>query len=326
MSRPTTRPLVSVVTPVLDRVSTISACIASVANQTHAPIEHIVVDGGSSDGTLQVLERHVAPGFRWMSEPDDGMYDAINKGLRLAQGEIVSYLNSDDLYLPWSIEVAVSGLQGGADLVYGDLAVLHRDRETSGLFIQFYRDFDLRYYTHVATIGQPTVFWRRSLVEEIGPFDSTFRLVGDCEYWLRAAVAGAKIAHLDEILAVQVEHSTTLRAAQPDRLKQEFRRLRADYSAFSDAPTWPRVQRLKKSIAWRRRQLQFRRAIGQNDPGRWPRFVRFLQTRRIAIDDRAFLMFMLPAGLRRSRSPWGDPRELERRLMEEIGIDEDQIA
>jgi len=313
-----------VITPVLDRASTIGACLASVANQTYGSIEHIVVDGGSSDGTAEILGDHRSSGFRWMSEPDDGMYDALNKGLGLARGEIVCYLNSDDLYLPWCVEEAVEGLRRGADLVYGDLVVLNRLQGRPRLYFQFYPRFDLRYYTHIAVIGQPAVFWRRSLTDRIGTFDTTYRLIGDCEYWLRAAVANARIVHLDELLAVQVEHATTLRAANPDQLKREFIRLRAHYSTYAVPPRLPRLQRLKKSLIWRGRQLQFRREMGRGDPGRWPQFVRFLRARGIAIDDLAFFMFMLPATLRGSRSPWENPSQLLEGLMEVMGIDEGQ--
>ena len=101
------------------------------------------------------------------------MYDAINKGISLAHGDVLAYLNSDDFYLPWSVDVAVRALQSGVDLVYGDLGIMSADANgRPDMFsIQFYPDFDLRYYTFVGVLGQPTVFWRRSLTEKIGLFD-----------------------------------------------------------------------------------------------------------------------------------------------------------
>jgi hypothetical protein len=315
-------PLLSVVTPVLDRVSTIRECLASVARQTYPWVEHIVVDGGSTDGTTRALEEHVAErAFRWISEPDGGMYDALNKGLRMARGRFVSYLNSDDLYFPWSAEVAVDRLRAGADLVYGDLAILQRTEAPVAFYMQFYPEFDLRHYTHVATIGQPTVFWTRALTERIGPFDTTYRLIGDCEYWLRAATANARIEHVEEIQALQIDHGETLRTTQRDRLREEFERLRSHYGAVVAPPASPRFERAKKSVAWRRRQLEFRIAVRRRRPDRWPRFASFLRRRGIEIDDVGVLASMLPLRVRPSRSPWGDLRRLERRLMQEIGFD-----
>src|SRR5690349_9655830 len=102
-------PLVSIVTPSLNRVDLIESTLRSVRSQSYPNVEHIVVDGGSTDGTLEVLRRYEGTyGLRWMSEPDQGMYDAINKGLAMARGEILAYLNTDDLYLPWTIDTVVS--------------------------------------------------------------------------------------------------------------------------------------------------------------------------------------------------------------------------
>ena len=100
-----TGPLVSIITPTLNQGRTIGATLESVRRQTYSRIEHIVIDGGSSDSTSDILAAaHQASGLIWRSEPDRGMYDAVNKGLRLATGEIVGYLNSDDLLLPWAVE------------------------------------------------------------------------------------------------------------------------------------------------------------------------------------------------------------------------------
>ena len=104
--------LVSIVTPTLDRVDLLRHTIESVKRQTHANLEHIIVDGGSTDGTLELLTRYEGSyPMRWVSEPDDGMYQAINKGLRSASGDILAYLNSDDLYFPWTVDTVVEALR-----------------------------------------------------------------------------------------------------------------------------------------------------------------------------------------------------------------------
>ena len=102
------RPLVSIVTPTLNQAEYLGRTLGSVRRQTYPRIEHFVVDGGSTDATLHVLRAaESSAGMRWVSEPDDGMYDAINKGISRTTGEIVGYLNSDDLYFPWAVEAAV---------------------------------------------------------------------------------------------------------------------------------------------------------------------------------------------------------------------------
>src|SRR5439155_16954172 len=143
----------------------------------------------------------------------------------MARGEILAYLNSDDLYLPWTIEVAVQALRRGSDLVYGDLAIYVLGKRRRRFFIQFYFPFDKKHYTFTSALGQPTVFWTRALTDRLGPFDTSYKLIGDCEFWLRAAKSGLRLRHIDEILAVQVEHGETLRQQHPHLLEQEWARL-----------------------------------------------------------------------------------------------------
>ena len=243
-------PLVSIITPVLNRIETIEASLASVSNQTYRPIEHIVVDGGSTDGTLEFVRKYRSPHpFHWISEPDNGMYEAINKGLSLARGEVLAYLNSDDS-IPMVGRCCRSRAAARVRLVYGDLGILTEEANgAAGAFaIQFYPEFDLRHYSFVSTLGQPTVFWRRSLTERIGPFDTRYRLLGDCEYWLRAAINGAKPRHIPEVLAVQVEHGSTLRATQAPTLRKEFDILRRAMRAVIDPPASLEWERLKRSV------------------------------------------------------------------------------
>lgn len=306
------RPLVSIITPVLNRVGTIEACLASVSRQTYRPIEHIVVDGGSMDGTLELLEGHRPPhAFHHVSEPDSGMYDAINKGISLAHGDVLAYLNSDDLYLPWSVDVAVRALAPGRELIYGDLGVLRAGADGGpGTFrIQFYPDFNLKYYSFVAVLGQPTVFWRCSLTERIGLFDIEYRLIGDCEYWLRAALDGAKLVHIPELLAVQVEHETTLRATQATRLREEFETLRRAMTRVIDPPSHPMWERLRKSMAWRARQIEFFYAMKSRTPHKWHHFVKTLHAQDVDLRMRD-LRLLAPARWRGDASLFGDALHL----------------
>lgn len=285
--------LVSIVTPVLNRATTIEACLRSVSEQTHPNIEHIVIDGGSTDGTLDVIGSFQgAHTIEVTSGPDTGMYNAINKGMAMAHGDVLCYLNSDDVYLPYSVEAALEGLRR-AELVYGDLGVLHVDGRAA-FYPQFYRDFDLRFYTWWHTLAQPTVFWRREVWDRLGGFDESYRLIGDCEYWLRAAVSGMEMEHLDEILAIQVEHPGTLRATAPQKLKEEFARMRSQYSEAAGEPGSALVERVRRSSRWRIYQARFIASASKADPARWPRFLRYLKERDIDVRRSGLLWYLLP--------------------------------
>ena len=309
---PTVPPLVSVVTPVLNRRDTLELCLDSVATQRHPAVEHIVVDGGSTDGTVELLEERARRGeLRYVSGPDDGMYDAINTGMRMATGQVLAYLNSDDAWFPWTLEVAVAALRH-ADLVYGDLLRIDRHPgQESSLILQFYRDFDLRHYTHAETLAQPTVIWRREVVDRIGLFDDSYRLLGDCEYWLRAAVAGMRLTHVDEVLAVQIDHEGTLRVTQEPRMREEFQRLRDAYRPVAGPPRDPRRDHAERSLRWRWNQVRLRLEMARSTPRHWPEFIAFLREYGVEANPRGLLLYQLPERLRPPNLAWLDPGRFE---------------
>jgi glycosyltransferase involved in cell wall biosynthesis len=220
------RPLVSIVTPSLDQAGTIAQTLQSVREQTYPSIEHIVVDGGSTDGTLDIL-REAGSAIRWSSEPDSGMYAAINKGLSRANGEILAYLNTDDSYFPWTVETAVAALEAHPDagFVFGDLLVLWAD---GSLQLDFHSPFRLAYLRRHAFLAQPTVFFRREVWRQAGPFDESLQLLGDCEYWMRIAerFPGRKV---NEVLALQREHPAAKRYTHRELLARELAEIRARY-------------------------------------------------------------------------------------------------
>lgn len=224
----TLRPLVSVVTPSLNQAQYIVDTILSVRSQSYENIEHIVVDGGSTDGTVEILAGlEGSSAFRWTSEPDRGMYDAINKGLGLAKGEILAYLNSDDLYPPWAVERIVDffAKHPEADLVYGDYIRLD---EAGGQMLLLQPPYNALYIRRSGFIPQPTTFWRRAVWEAIGGFDSTLHFVGDCDFWIRAGRQFG-IAKLDEVLAYDRIQPVAKRSLSDGALRTELDHVRARY-------------------------------------------------------------------------------------------------
>ena len=153
-----TNPLVSIVTPSYNKGSFVEETILSIKNQTYPHIEHIVMDGGSTDGTLDIMRKY-SDSITWISEPDKGQSDAINKGWRMAKGEILAYLNADDTYMPWAVETAMKFLEQNPDLdmVYGDCNIINEQ----GTVIDRYpsTEFDLiKLASSQNMIPQPTVF------------------------------------------------------------------------------------------------------------------------------------------------------------------------
>jgi hypothetical protein len=186
-------PLVSVVIPCLNRANYLISTIESVLKQDYRRIECIVVDGGSNDGTVEILRRY-GNRIKWVSERDRGHSDAINKGWRMSGGEILSWLNADDLYVvPHAIGKAVAYLQKNAyvDVIYGNYSEISEDGEVIRSVIKP-RNWDLAFavkYCHY-TVPQAASFMRRSILEKVGWLDVEFGNGKDHELWLRIGMAG----------------------------------------------------------------------------------------------------------------------------------------
>ena len=222
-------PLVSIVTPTLNQGRFIEQTIRSISGQTYDRFEHIVVDGGSTDETLDILRGFEGSyPLRWTSGPDRGMYDAINKGFAMARGEIVAYLNSDDLYFPWTLDLVVRALASTpeADFVFGDF--LQINDVTGRRRLMWQMPFDLDYIQRTGFLAQPAVFWRRRAHEELGGFDTSLRYVADCDFWMRAGSAH-KFVKVNDVLAIDREHGDSLRQTGAKALDEELMRVRSRY-------------------------------------------------------------------------------------------------
>jgi len=179
-------PLVSIVTPSFNQAEYLEQTMLSVLNQDYPAIEYIVVDGASSDDSPEIIKRHADRLAWWVSEPDAGQTDAINKGFARATGEIIAYLNSDDLYKPGTIREAVEYLLSHPDvgMVYGDADFVDKQGTVIGKFPAAQTDYGRlrRGYVH---IPQQAAFFRSDIWRQVGPLDSSFQFAMDYDLWVR---------------------------------------------------------------------------------------------------------------------------------------------
>jgi glycosyltransferase involved in cell wall biosynthesis len=193
-------PLVSIVTPSFNQGRFLRRTIDSALNQTYPHLEYLVVDGGSTDDSVAILESY-GDQFWWVSEPDAGQADAINKGLSRCRGQVLAYLNSDDVLLPTAVEKVIAYFQRYPDwdLVYGRAYLIDEQDRVTGAYRT--APFSRRRLAEESCMCQPATFWRASLTQRLGLFNANLRYCMDYDYWLRAARAGATLAHVEDVLA-----------------------------------------------------------------------------------------------------------------------------
>jgi glycosyltransferase involved in cell wall biosynthesis len=193
--------LISIITPSFNRAAMIVDAVESVLAQGYPEFEHIIVDGASTDGTLEVLKRYQH--LRVVSEPDRGMYDAINKGLRLARGTVSAWLNTDDIYPPGAFaEVSAAfaahpetpAVSGGAETFEMTATGLH--------ILKTERAIDeTDFWRRIVEAPVPNGwFFKKSLFDKIGYFDPGFRLVADRDFLIRVALAGIRPVPIGKVL------------------------------------------------------------------------------------------------------------------------------
>jgi len=180
------RPLVSIVTPSYNQVAYLEDTICSILDQDYENLDYIIVDGGSSDGSVEIIEKYANELAWWVSESDRGQTDAINKGFSRAKGEILAWINSDDTYLPGAISEAVEFLDSHPDIgmVYGDANLVDVDGEVIGKFPARQTDKRrlMRGYVH---IPQQAAFFRADIWRLVGPLDPSFYFAMDYDLWVR---------------------------------------------------------------------------------------------------------------------------------------------
>jgi glycosyltransferase involved in cell wall biosynthesis len=194
------KPLVSIITPSFNKGNYIEDTIQSVQNQTYKNIEHIIIDANSTDITPNILKKY--NNIKTLIEPDEGQSDAINKGFKISKGDIIAYLNADDIYLPNTIESVVLFFEShpNIDMVYGD--GITSDEFGQNQCIVKCGEFNLKQLIFCQNnIFQPSVFWKRHILYDVGEIDKNLHLAMDLDYWIRTAIT-YNIEYLPEVLSV----------------------------------------------------------------------------------------------------------------------------
>jgi len=219
------QPLVTIVTPSFNQAHFLEETIRSVLAQDYPNLEYIIVDGCSSDGSQEIIERYADELAWWVSEPDQGQTDAINKGFGRAEGDILAWLNSDDTYQPHAVSEAVAYLQAHSEagMVYGDANLIDASDQIIGKFPARQTDYQRlrRGYVH---IPQQAAFFRASLWRQVGPLDPSFYFAMDFDLWVRLA----KLAPLHYY----------------PRVWANFRLHQSGKSLISDDRCWPEMLRV----------------------------------------------------------------------------------
>lgn len=221
------KPLVTIVTPSYNQGEFLEETIKSVLAQDYPALDYIIVDGGSSDGSVEIIKKYQAKLHAWVSEQDQGQTDAINKGFSMSRGEIMAWINSDDLYSPYAVREAVAYLQENPQvgMVYGDTELINRKSLKVGEFNAQQTNYK-RLMRGAVYIPQPAAFWRRELWDQVGSLDSSFYFAMDYDLWVRFAKR-AQIKYIPRMWA-------------------KFRIHGAGKTTTSDDQCWPEMRKVHK--------------------------------------------------------------------------------
>jgi GT2 family glycosyltransferase len=243
--------LVSIITPSYNQARYLEQTILSVLDQDYPRIEYIVVDGASSDGSVEIIKKHADKLAYWESQKDNGQADAINKGFAHATGEIVAWLNSDDYYLSGTISAAVKVFEENPDvvLVYGNMLAVDKDGTTFNTLI--YKQLTLEDLLCFQIIGQPAVFMRRSALQKTNGLNPTFHFLLDHLLWIQIAKQG-RFLHVNQTWAAARYHAEAKNVAKASEFGREAFRILEIIAQDKDmAATLLRIDRRAHASAFR---------------------------------------------------------------------------
>lgn len=215
-------PKISIITPSFNQGYYIEETILSIIGQGYANLEYIIIDGGSTDSTVEVIKKYQSQITYWVSEKDKGQSDAINKGLKMATGDVVAWLNSDDVYAPGTLQAVAEAFiaNPSAGIVYGDVESFFPDGRTE----LWTNNFEPKDFFSRVSIHQPAVFWKRALHETFGYLDESFYYLMDYDLWARIFFNVPSV-RIDKTLARFRVHDSAKTGNNPKGLYDDYRRV-----------------------------------------------------------------------------------------------------
>jgi glycosyltransferase involved in cell wall biosynthesis len=243
--------LVSIITPSYNQAAYLEQTILSVLNQDYPRIEYILVDGASTDGSVDIVKKYAGRFAYWVSEKDGGQAEAINKGFARATGDIIAWLNSDDYYLQGAVSAAVKTFEENPDaaLIYGDMLAVDGDGNTFNTLT--YKQLSLEDLLCFQIIGQPAVFMRRSALQKTSGLNLDFHFLLDHLLWIQIAMHG-KILHVRQTWSAARYHAEAKNRAKAAEFGREaFRILDVAARDGSLAPVLAKVDRRARASASR---------------------------------------------------------------------------
>ena len=226
-----TSPSIAVAVPSFNQATYLERALDSILSQGYSPLEVYVMDGGSSDGSAEIISSLEEELAGWRSEPDDGQGGAILDGWTKSTADVITWLNSDDLLLPGALRAAAKLFSQGADVVIGDTVLIDED-DAITRYMPLWPAPRWMYSTGMIPVAQPGTFYRRSLAESVGYFDRHLAYAMEFDLWHRLMQAGATLRYADRALAALRIYENTKSAGFADELNDETRDVRQRHEPF----------------------------------------------------------------------------------------------
>jgi glycosyltransferase involved in cell wall biosynthesis len=239
---------ISIITPSYNQAGFIAQALESVQAQQYPDVEHLVLDNQSTDGTKDVLKKYSH--LKVVCEADGGQSDALNKGFKMASGDIIGWLNADDRYLPGSFKAVADFFTANpsCDILYGDYRLINEAGEVLSYRKELGFDLFMLKYLHVLYIPSTTTFFRRRIFEENNLLDISYHYAMDYEFFLRLALKGYKFCHVSAFLADFRIHQESKSQKQLLKQKQEMEQALLHQDSYLSQLEHPRRQVMRTGL------------------------------------------------------------------------------